>query len=308
MNSIFYNQLTIFHAIAEEGSISAAARRLGMAAPSVSKSLKLLEENLATPLFFRTTRRISLTEEGKRLRENTIQAVQTLENAVAEVRGAGGSLAGSVRITLSRFAFYLVLQPLYAEFCRCYPEIELEISLFDGIVDIVEQGFDMGIRFHDRVDEGMVARRLLPSFKNGLYASASYADSYGIPQTPADLARHKLIGYRFISSNRMLPLILNDNGKEVAVEMPLAMISNDIDVMADAVRQGIGIGRIFEPHCRLLPDAADFIPVLPDYWQDYPAVSLYYLQNSRKSARVQAVADFFVEKLDALDRRDINYK
>lgn len=303
MNSILYNQLTIFHAIAEEGSISAAARRLGIAAPSVSKSLKLLEESLGARLFFRTTRRISLTEEGKRLRENTVQAVQTLENAVAEVRGAGGSLSGSVRITLSRFAFYLVLQPLYAEFCHRYPEIELEISIFDGIVDIVKQGFDMGIRFHDRVDEGMVARRLLPSFKNGLYVSRNYADLYGIPQTPTDLNQHKLIGYRFISSNRMLPLILNDRGKEIAIEMPLAMVSNDIEVMADAVRQGIGIGRIFEPHCYLLPDAADFIPVLPDYWQDYPSVSLYYLQNSRKSARVQAVADFLVEKLDMLNRR-----
>lgn len=299
MNSILYNQLTIFHTIAEEGSISAAARRLGMAAPSVSKSLKSLESSIGSPLFFRTTRRISLTEEGKRLRDNTFHAIQTLENAVAEVRGAGGNLAGRVRITLSRFAFYLVLQPLYAEFCCQYPEIELEISVFDGTVGIAEQGFDMGIRFHDRVDEGMVARRLLPPFKNGLYASSVYAERHGIPQTPAGLVQHKLIGYRFISSNRLLPLILNERGKETAVEMPLAMVTNDIDVMADAVRQGVGIGRIFEPHCNLLPDAADFIPVLPNYWQEYPAVSLYYLQNSRASARVQAVADFLVRKMNA---------
>ena len=298
MHSTLYNQLTIFHAIAAEGSISGAARSLGMAVPSVSKSLKLLEQRTGTPLFHRTTRRIALTEEGRSLYERTAQAIEALEHAVANTQGLGNELAGSVRMTLSRFAFYLVLQPVYAEFCRQYPEIELEISVFDGTVDIVEQGFDMGIRFHNRVDEGMVARRLLPPFKNGLYASKSYIEAHGLPQTLAELKLHRLIGYRFITANRMLPLILKtDNGHETTVEMPLAMIANDIEVMTDAVRQGIGIGRIFEPHCRMQPDADNFIPVLPDYWPHYPAVSLYYLPNSRKSKRVQAVADFLVEKL-----------
>ena len=249
MHSTLYNQLTIFHAIAAEGSISGAARSLGMAVPSVSKSLKLLEQRTGTPLFHRTTRRIALTEEGRSLYERTAQAIEALEHAVANTQGLGNELAGSVRMTLSRFAFYLVLQPVYAEFCRQYPEIELEISVFDGTVDIVEQGFDMGIRFHNRVDEGMVARRLLPPFKNGLYASKSYIEAHGLPQTLAELKLHRLIGYRFITANRMLPLILkNDKGHETTVEMPLAMIANDIEVMTDAVRQGIGIGRIFEPH------------------------------------------------------------
>ena len=297
MNNILYNQLTVFHAIAQEGSISAAARKLGMAPPSVSKSLKLLEENIGTALFFRTTRRISLTSAGKRLRERTAEALHTLQDAVEEARGTGGNLAGTVRITLARFAFYLVLQPLYGEFCRRYPEIALEISLFDGTVDIIEQGFDMGIRFHDRVDEGMIARRLLPPFKNGLYASPRYIAVHGLPQNVSDLPAHRLIGYRFITANRLLPLVLHDHGHDIIMDMPLAMVVNDIEVMADAVRQGIGIGRIFAPHCALLPDAQDFVPILPDYWPEYPAVSLYYSHHNRHNPRVQAVADFLVGKL-----------
>lgn len=296
MNSTLYNQLTIFHAIVEEGSIAGAARRLGMAAPSVSKSLKLLERRIGAPLFFRTTRRISLTEEGEHLRGETASAVRSLEHAVDRLQQAGAHLTGRVRMTLSRFAFYLVIQPVYAEFCRRHPGIELEISINDGTVDIVEQGFDLGIRFHDRVEEGMVARRLLAPFRNGLYVSKRYAETAGIPRKPADLAGHKLIGYRFLTSNRLLPLVLNDGGNERTVDMPLALVANDIEVMADAVRQGLGIGRIFEPHCRLLPDAQDFVPVLGKYWPTYPAVSLYYLQESRKLARIQALADFLSEK------------
>ena len=102
MHSTLYNQLTIFHAIAAEGSISGAARSLGMAVPSVSKSLKLLEQRTGTPLFHRTTRRIALTEEGRSLYERTAQAIEALEHAVANTQGLGNELAGSVRGTLER--------------------------------------------------------------------------------------------------------------------------------------------------------------------------------------------------------------
>ncbi|UOO81068.1 LysR family transcriptional regulator [Uruburuella testudinis] len=296
MNSAIYGQLTVFQAIVAEGSISGAARRLETTAPSVSKSLKLLETHIGLPLFHRTTRKIELTEAGRLLQERTANVVQSLVSAVESVQDLGGNPAGSVRMTVPRFAFQSIIRPHYAEFCRRYPHVQLEISVNDGTVDIIEQGFDLGIRFGDTVGENMVARRLSEPVMQGLYVSADYRAQYGLPQTPAELSNHRLIGYRFITANRILPLVLDDKGQDLTVDMPVSVMVNDIEVMNDAVRKGLGIGRIFDLTWRLLPDREDFIPVLQDYWQRYPAVYLYYPQHSQKARRIGVVVDFLTEK------------
>ncbi|MBN0848508.1 hypothetical protein JTL96_39640, partial [Pseudomonas aeruginosa] len=105
----------------------------------------------------------------------------------------------------------------------------------------------------------VVARPLMKPFREGLYASSAYLAEYGVPAMPADLHHHRLIGYRFITNNRILPLILNDHGEQLTVEMPGQLISNDIDVMADGIRHGLGIGRLFEPILQLQPDREQFI-------------------------------------------------
>lgn len=297
MDSSTYGQLNIFHAIASEGSISAAARRLGMATASASQSLKQLEATVGVPLFVRTTRRIQLTEAGQQLLQRTKGALQSLQDAIEDVQSQGQEPSGSVRITLSRFAWLLVLKPLFAEFCRRYPKLQLDISIQDGTINLIDQGIDMGIRFNDVVDEGMVARRLLPSFREGLFATRRYLDAHGTPRTPADLSHHALVGYRFITSNRLYPLTLKIGDREETVDMPTSIICNDIDVMNDAIRAGLGIGRIFEPIHSLQPDRDAFIPVLEPYWRPYPPVCLYYLQKSQKAKRVQVLVEFLLDRL-----------
>lgn len=297
MNSSIYGYLKVFHAIAQQGSIAGAARVLQIASPSVSQSLKLLERHIGLPLFNRSTRKMELTEAGVNLQAKTAPLIQSLEQAVENVHDLAEVPSGLVRITLSRFAYQLILQPHYLEFCQRYPEIQLEISIFDGTVDIVQEGFDLGIRFGDKVEENRVARKLLPRVKEGLYVSPAYVEQFGVPTTPEDLKQHRLIGYRFITSNRLDPLILDDNGQTLTVEMPTPIIVNDTDVMADAVRKGIGIGRIFERNHRLLADhQTNFIPILEDYWVRYPDVYLYYVPHSQKAKRVQVLIEFLLEK------------
>lgn len=174
--------------------------------------------------------------------------------------------------TLSRFAYLLILKPAMAEFCQQYPGIQLEISVYDGTVNIIKERFDLGIRFGDILEGGVVARPLMKPFREGLYASSAYLSRHGTPEVPADLCHHQLIGYRFITNNRILPLLLNDRGEQLTVEMPGQLISNDIDVMADGIRNGLGIGRLFEPVWQLQPDRERFIPVMERYWKTYPPV------------------------------------
>lgn len=215
MDNTLYGQLQVFHAIATEGSISGAARRLGLGVPAVSKSLKALENSMGVPLFNRSTRRLEITEAGQMLQSRSADALQSLRYAVESVQDLGQTPSGVVRVTVARHAYKCLLKPRLARFCHAYPEIRLEISVYDGTVDILEQGYDMGIRFGDRVEEGMVARRLSAPFREGLYVSESYIGRYGTPTGPEDLSRHRLIGYRFITANRMLPLILNNGGEEL---------------------------------------------------------------------------------------------
>ncbi|MBP2199003.1 LysR family transcriptional regulator [Pantoea cypripedii] len=296
MNNVIYNQIRIFQSIAREGSISAAARKLEITPPSVSKALKLLEQNMGHPLFVRTTRRIELTDSGQQLLDQTSLAMDSLEQALENLRSQTQEPSGLIRITLSRFAYMLILKPAMSEFCQRYPGIQLEISVYDGTINIVEERFDLGIRFGDVLENGVVARQLMKPFREGLYASADYLKTFGVPETPVDLYQHRLIGYRFITNNRILPLILNDRGEQLTVEMPGQLISNDIDVMADGIREGLGIGRLFEPVYQTQPDKEKMIPVMESYWKTYPPVYLYYLKSAGKTKRVKMLIDFLLNK------------
>lgn len=304
MNNALYNQIRIFQAIAAEGSITAAARKLQITAPSVSKALKTLEQHLGLPLFSRSTRHIELTEAGRRLLARSGDAVQALQDAIESVRDDNAIPSGLVRVTLSRFAYQLLFRPFIAEFGARYPHIQLELSLCDGTINILDAGYDLGIRFGDTLEEGMVARRLLPPFAEGLYAAPKYLARHGTPQTPDDLARHRLIGYRYITANRLLPLTLDAvdaDGEPLGVAMPTPLICNDIDVTADAIRAGLGIGRLFAPICAQQPDRERFRPVLRDYWKTYPGVYLYHLPHAQKARRVQALIAFLTEKAVTID-------
>lgn len=296
MNNVIYNQIRIFQSIAREGNISAAARKLGITPPSVSKALKLLEMHIGHPLFVRTTRRIELTDTGQQLLQQTSAAVESLERSVESIKDLNREPSGLVRITMSRFAYQLILKPLMAEFCQCYPGIQLEISVFDGTLNIIDEKFDLGIRFGDILEGGVVARQLMKPFREGLYASSAYLEKFGIPEHPTDLHKHQLIGYRFITNNRILPLILEDNGEQLTVEMASQLISNDIDVMADGIRNGLGIGRLFEPVHQQQPDNESLIPVMMPYWKTYPPVYLYYLRSAGKIKRVKTLIDFLIDK------------
>jgi len=295
MNNVIYNQIRIFQSIAREGSISAAARKLEITPPSVSKALKLLEQHIGHPLFVRTTRRIELTDAGRQLLEQTLSAVESLENSLENIRGQQQAPSGLVRITLSRFAYLLILKPVMAAFCQRYPGIRLEVSVYDGTVHLVNERVDMGIRFGDILEGGVVARQLMKPFREGLYASAAYLKAFGTPTTPADLPQHQLIGYRFITAHRLLPLMLEHNGEQLTVDMPGQLISNDIDVMADGIRSGLGIGRLFEPVLQLQPDKERFLPVMEAFWKTCPPVYLYYAKSAGKTKRVKALIDFLLE-------------
>ncbi|RAP43379.1 hypothetical protein BYZ73_01350 [Rhodovulum viride] len=205
------------------------------------------------PLFNRSTRRLEITPAGEMLRGRSSDALRVPSHAVESVQDLGRTPSGTVRITAARFAHWCGLRrPVLARFAARHPQIRLEISDDHGTVDILRQGFDIGIRFGDRLEE--------------------------------DLPAH-----------RRLPLMQERDGEDPTIDMPARLATNDIEVTADAVRQGLGIGRLFEPVRARLPDAADFAPVLEPCCRRYPALFLYFPRNGRKAARVRTLTDFLAE-------------
>lgn len=295
MRGATYNQLMIFQAIVQEGSIRGAARKLEIAPPSASKALKALEANLGLPLFNRTTRSMELTEAGQLLYDNTATAVSSLNSALESVHDLHSEPTGKVRLTLPKFVYQWLLQPIYADFCRLYPQLQLEVSISDATVNLINEGLDLGIRFGDKVEEGMIARPLTPSLRSALFASPEYVETYGQPETPEDLKDHRQVAYRFITANRLAPVTLLRDGQRIEVEMPAALTVNDTDMMIDATSKGLGIGQMVTPVIQKQLDSGALVPILPDYWTSYPGLFLYFPQNSQKARRVRVLIDFLLE-------------
>ncbi|MBY6093300.1 LysR family transcriptional regulator [Ferrimonas balearica] len=296
MNRLPYSQLAIFVAIARHNSIRAAACSLSMSAPSVSQALKQLEARLGVPLLLRSTRQMELTEAGRTLLNQAEPALSQLADAFAEAGAQSQVPTGRVRLTLPRFVYQLYLKRLFAEFCRQYPQIELDLSVDDRAVDLIEQGFDLGIRMGDRISEGMVARRLGPPMTEALFASPAYLAQYGQPQTLTELNQHRLIQYRFMASNQTAPLTLLHQGEAVRVELPHAMVVNDTDLMVDAALEGLGIGRFLSPAVQPLFDSGKLVPVLENYWYHYPGLHLYFPQGAQKALRVRVLIDYLTAR------------
>lgn len=291
-----FQQLIVFHAIADEGSISGAARKLEMTSPSVSHALKLLEQLLNVPLFSRTTRRVELTEAGRLLQRQTREAIGTLNVAFEEVNALSHMPTGVVKVTTPRFAFQQLISPYYQEFCQRYPDIQLEISINDATVNLITEGMDVGVRFGDRVEDGMVAKQLTASTRECLFCSPEYAERYGIPENIESLKNHKLIQYRFMTSNKLAPLALWQKGESISVSMPNALVVNDTDLMIDAAKRGVGIGRIVAPMVDKYFVSKELVPVLMPHWYPYSGLYLYFQQHSQKAQRVRAFIDFLIEK------------
>ena len=295
MKGATYNQLAVFSTIVKEGSIRGAARQLEIAAPSVSQSLKSLEAKIGMPLFSRSTRRIELTQAGQLLYERIGDHLSSLELAVDSLQDLNKAPSGRVRITLPKFVYDFLLKPYYAQFCHLYPDIELEISISDKVVNILDEGFDVGIRFGHRIQDGMVARPLTSPMKEALFASKDYLAKYGSPKTLSDVSEHKFIQYRFIGSNQIAPLLLNDNGQQHTVRGITALIVNDTDAMIDAAIKGLGIGRIVTPMIENQFTEGQLSPLLEQYWDEYPGLYIYFMQNSQKARRVRVLIDFLLD-------------
>ena len=280
---------------ADSGSFTAAAKVLDLTPAAVSKNVAALEAQLKVRLFNRTTRQLSLTEEGKAFIAQTRLGLSSLEAAAAAAT-QGLKPQGWVRVNCSiGFGRRFVL-PLLPAFYAAYPDVRVELNLNDQKVDLVQEGFDVGIRGGSEPPEGMVARAIC-KLNTVLVATPQYLSKHGTPQHYSELAGHKLLRVKFLTG-LITPWLFKDKGKLVALEGQATLLISDPEVIVDAALLHMGIARMGRHHAFAVLQRGDLVEVLPRQHHSGSAhMTMFYPHRAGLAPRVRVLVDFLLLRL-----------
>jgi DNA-binding transcriptional LysR family regulator len=284
--------LVSFVESAAGGSFTAAAARLDLTPAAVSKNVIRLEQQLQVRLFNRSTRRLKLTHEGEAFLAKAVQALRTLDDAVNEVTRAGGEPVGRVRISSGiSFGRQYVL-PVLPALARKHPQLQVDLSLDNRAVDLVAEGYDIGVRGGFIRDSSLVARRIarLPVV---LVASPAYLRHHGIPRTPAELAQHRVFGVRFSAGHVATWRFRKPSGRGTVEWEPTAQVwVSDPEAMVDLALAGHGIVQTGLHHVApYLRSGRLKLLLREQHDPDDREIVLHYPHRQFLSARVRVVVD-----------------
>jgi len=282
-----------FVRIVESGSISKAAEQLGVAKSGVSRRLVELEKRLGTLLLNRTTRRSSLTEAGQTYYEGAMKLLGDVSELDAMATDSDASLSGTLRVAVPLSFGLCHLSPAFDEFFRAHPGLVLNIDFSDRHIDLVEQGVDLAIRIADLGDSSLQARRICP-IRLLLCASPAYFKRHGIPETPGDLAGHRILQYDIGGSPQLR--LQDKQGVEHVVPVDASMTANNGDFLRDMAVAGHGI--ILTPSFIAWQAIAsgDLVTVLDAYCPPQLNAYAVYPQTRYLSRRARMLIDFLVAR------------
>ncbi|MER9170543.1 LysR family transcriptional regulator [Mesorhizobium australicum] len=279
-----FSELAVFIAVAEAGSFTRAAAKLGLSQSALSYAVRTLEQRLGVRLISRTTRSLFVTVAGERLLRSLRPAFDHIESEIAAVTALRDKPTGLIRLTTFRYAAKSVLWPVLAKLLLEYPDIEVELCLDEGLVDIVANKFDAGIRIGEQVQKDMVAIRIGPDLRMAVVGSPSYFANRTVPETPRELGEHRGISYRQKTGGGLFAWEFEKGGEELEVRMNGPLVINDGEMLEDAALDGLGLAYTFES--QVAPFIADgrLIRVLEDWCQPFSGYHLYYPSRRQHTA------------------------
>lgn len=291
MDRDLLSHLPVIIAVARRGGFALAAAELGMSPSAVSHAVRLVEERIGQPLFARTTRSVSLTEAGKALVETAAPALQDIAERMDRIRAIKGRPSGLLRLNVPNIAVPLAVTPVVAAMAERYPDVTVELLTDQGLIDIVGEGFDAGIRLGEMIAQDMVTVRLTPPFKAVIVASPAYVGRHGRPRSVADLAIHNCIGYRLVRSGALYRWDLTEDGKDVVVETKGTVIVTDSLAAIDLALAGVGLTYVFEPLVRADLAAGRLVQILPQTAIEEPGLFLYFPRRASMAPKLRAFID-----------------
>jgi DNA-binding transcriptional LysR family regulator len=285
------NDLVAFVAVAEARSFTKAAAQLGVSPSALSHSMRALEERLNLRLLARTTRSVAPTEAGERLLQAIGPHLEGIQLELAGLDLMRARPAGAIRITTTEHAANSVLYPAIARLAADYPDIRIEVSINNGMADIVADRFDAGVRLGEQVERDMVAVRIAPDMRMAVVGTPAYFARYGVPVTPQDLPKHNCIAMRLPTYGNLLPWEFEKGGQELTVRVEGQLIFNGGGLGLRAVLDGLGLG--YTPDDLIAGHIAQgrLVRVLDDWCAPFPGYHLYYPTRRQLSPAFTLLVD-----------------
>jgi DNA-binding transcriptional LysR family regulator len=288
--------LDAFIAAADEGSFSAAARRLGLTPAAVSKSVGQLEGRLGVRLFQRSTRSLALTTDGERLYGQVRLPWSEIGDALTDLRQGAGKPAGTLRVALAHTIGREYFVPMMGEFVRRYPDVVPDLHFDNRQVDLITEGYDAAIGGGVELTDALIARELA-RLRVVLVASPAYLEAHPVPAHPSELARHRGLLRRMLSSGRLAPWSLkNDAGEEVVANVRPVMVLDDPEAIARAAATGLGVAMLPLSHALPQLERGELVRVLPEWYAEALPLSIYYTSRKLVPAKVRVFVDFIVDE------------
>ncbi|WP_186126387.1 LysR family transcriptional regulator [Burkholderia gladioli] len=294
------NGMSIFVAVVEAGSFAAAAERLDMSQPGVSRAIARLETRLEIRLFDRSTRAVSLTDEGRRFHRQITPLLSGLEEAAATASGSATVVRGRLRVNIDPFFSRLMLGPRLEAFLNQHPELRLELVTRDQLGDLVADGFDLAVRFGVPRESAMRARKLLDT-RVLTVASPDYLARHGRPLKPQELGdgRHVCIDFRDPESGRPFPWEFHRERERIVVETRARLVVNDVGTMLSACAAGYGVAQVMALGSEALLAEGRLVELFPDWPDERFPLHALYLSANHPPAKTRAFLDFVVSLTDA---------
>jgi DNA-binding transcriptional LysR family regulator len=299
MLSELRSALDAFIATADEGSFSAAARHLGLTPAAVSKSVAQFEARLGVRLFQRSTRKVALTTDGERLYGQVRLPWGEIGDALTDLRQGAGKPAGTLKVALAHTVGREYFVPMMEDFVRRYPEVVPDLHFDNRQVDLVAEGFDVAIGGGIELTDALIARELA-RIRIVLVASPAYLEAQAVPAHPQDLARHRGLLRRSLSSGRLSPWTLKNNaGQEVVASVRPVMVLDDPEAIARAAASGMGIAMLPLPHVLPHLERGDLVRVLPQWHAEALPLAIYYTSRKLVPAKVRLFVEHVVREFRA---------
>ncbi|AWF82697.1 LysR family transcriptional regulator [Microbulbifer sp. A4B17] len=283
----FY-ELLIFKEVAEAGSFTRAAARLGRAQSGISQSVAALEARLGVSLVVRSTRSARLTEAGQTLLKQISPALQQISDSLESTKAGSETPRGLLRITSMEYPARTILMPHLAAFMEKFPHIKVDIDVNDRFTDIIKEGFDAGIRFGTHLEKDMVAIPLSTPLRVAIVGSPKYFSRYGTPKELEQLVDHNCVNIRTASHGDNFRWIFKKNSQSIELVVKGRLFVNDAPVLVQAALEGLGLIYTFEQHVAEHLASGTLKTCLEEYCPDFLDYQLYYPSRQQKSSALAA--------------------
>jgi DNA-binding transcriptional LysR family regulator len=291
MSRVDFNNLQAFIVVARERSFTRAAAQLGVSQSALSHTIRGLEAKLGVRLLTRTTRGVSPTEAGERLLLTAGPYYDGIEAELAALSEFRDKPAGTIRITAHDHAVDTVLWPKLAKFLPDYPDIKVEISISYGLIDIVAERYDAGVRSSNQVAKDMIAVRIAPDLQMAVVGSPTYFSRRPAPRTPQDLTAHDCINLRLPTRGGLYAWEFDRDGQELQVQVQGQLVFNTTPQMLRGALAGFGLAYVPEDLVQEHVAEGLLKQVLEDWCPTFPGYHLYYPSRRQSSPAFALVVD-----------------